>query len=158
VIGAVRDVHCDPWIKTRVYMAAGDLALKQGDHAGALELYTRQHEAAQSYGGEGRGYQSLPRIGLAQLGLARLGECDVEAAAETFRELEGAVREMQAVGQLTIGGLYAEYGLAMVAHQQGDVRGAERIIREVRAKLGQRTTSNLLLKLIREFELGQVNH
>jgi hypothetical protein len=139
-------------------MAAGDIAFKRGDHARALELYEQQAAAAEAYNGEGRGYQSLPRIGLAQLGLARLGQCSLDDAAATFRKLEHAVRKLQAAGQLTIGGLYAEYGLAMVTYQGGDTSGAERIIRDVRAKLEKRTTSNLLLKMIKEFELGRHSH
>jgi tetratricopeptide (TPR) repeat protein len=125
-----------PWIKCRVYMAAGDIALKSGDSKQALKYYKQQSEEAQQYGDEGRGYQWRPRIGMAQLDQGQLDE-----AEDTFESL-------QKVQEIEIGRLYADYGLAMVAFKRGEVLGARAMINDIRKRLERRTTSNLLVTLI----------
>ncbi|HEY0969559.1 MAG TPA: SIR2 family protein [Gemmatimonadales bacterium] len=136
LIGQALDIPCPPWIKCRVYMAAGDIALKQRRSEEALRHYTAQSEEAKSYGDEGHGYQWRPRIGMAHLDLGQLDEAEA-----TFREL-------LAFEQIEIGRLYAEYGIAMVAYKRGEVLSARAMIDRVREKLSHRTSSNLLLKLI----------
>jgi tetratricopeptide (TPR) repeat protein len=140
-IGEALKIDCQPWIRCRVNMAAGDIALKLGDAAPALTFYESAESEAQKYGGEGHGYQTLPRIGLAYLAMDRL-----DAAEEKFRELLG-------VKTIAIGNLYAEYGLAMVAYKRGDIVNARELIDDVKSKLSRGTTeSNLLLKLIKSQE------
>jgi LuxR family glucitol operon transcriptional activator len=132
-------IDCQPWIRCRVNMAAGDIALKLGDSAKALTYYESAESEAQKYGGEGRGYQTLPRIGLAYLAMGRLDD-----AEQKFRELFDVKR-------IAIGNLYAEYGLAMAAYKRGDVVNARELIEDVKSKLS-RTAPNLLLKLIKSQE------
>src|SRR4029079_12582749 len=86
LIQRAQAVDCPPWIKFRVYMAAGDIELKQwyarADRESArraLDLYTSAAQEAKRYGGEGYGeegydregygYQISPRVGLAYLGM-----------------------------------------------------------------------------------------
>jgi tetratricopeptide (TPR) repeat protein len=129
-------IDSSAWIRTRVNMAAGDIALKQGNSNEALKRYEAAEAEAQKYGNEGRGYQTAPRIGLAYLAANRLDE-----AEKRFKEL----RDLE---QIAIGKLYADYGLAMVAYKRGEIVGARGIIEATRTKLSRRTSSNLLLKLI----------
>jgi tetratricopeptide (TPR) repeat protein len=117
-------------------MAAGDIALKRGDSAKALTYYKTAWRLADSYGGEGRGYQILPRIGLAYLGVGQLDNAEREL--RKLRELE----------QIPIGKLYGDYGLAMVAYKRGEIQSARELLEDVEAQLSRRTTSNLLRKLI----------
>jgi tetratricopeptide (TPR) repeat protein len=128
-------VDCSAWIRTRVNMAAGDLALKARDSQRALEHYRAAAEAVDAYGSEGHGYQIAPRFGLAYLSAGRLDE-----AERQFNEL----REFR---QIEIGKLYADYGLAMVAYKRGEIVGARRILEEIKADLSTRAPSNLLMTL-----------
>jgi tetratricopeptide (TPR) repeat protein len=128
-------VNCSAWIRTRVNMAAGDLALKARDSQRALEHYEAAAEAVDGYGSEGHGYQIAPRIGLAYLSAGRLDE-----AERQFNEL----REFR---HIEIGKLYADYGLAMVAYKRGEIVGARRILEEIKADLSTRAPSNLLMTL-----------
>lgn len=136
-------INCSPWIKFRVNMAAGDIELKRGGVRGpqkALRFYQSAAKEADSYGGEGYGYQIGPRIGLAYLGIGQ-----IEEAEQKFEELKG-------LEQIPIGKLYAEYGLALVASERGNVPEARVMLNDVKAKLSRRTRSNLLLRLIEEQE------
>lgn len=129
-----------PWIKFRVAMAAGDIALKRGDSKNALSYYQNAETEVNKYGGEGHGYQIAPRLGLAYLGLGRLDE----ARAQFSR--------LASFDKIAIGKLYADYGLAMVDHQKGNFQSARERLEQVKAELSRRTTSNLLLKLIESQE------
>jgi tetratricopeptide (TPR) repeat protein len=129
-------IPCKPWIKFRVNLAAGDIALKQGNGLEALRFYEDAAQASQEYGGEGRGYQTEPRIGLAYLAKGKPEEA--EAKFQALHNLE----------QIAIGKLYAEYGLALVAYERGETPKAKLFVETVRKELSRRTTSNLLLKLI----------
>lgn len=136
-------IDCSPWIRFRVNMAAGDIALKRGDTEGAraaLNFYRRAAREADSYGGEGDGYQIGPRIGLAYLGLGQ-----IKAAERKFKELSS-------LEQIPVGKLYAEYGLALVVRERGNIPVARLMLNDVKAKLSRRTRSNLLLRLIEEQE------
>lgn len=136
-------IDASPWIRFRVNMSAGDIKLKRGDRESAkaaLEFYQRAAEEAESYGGEGYGYQIGPRIGLAYLGVGQ-----IEEAERKFKELSG-------LEQIPIGKLYAEYGLALVARERGKFPEAKVMLNDVKAKLSRRTRSNLLLRLIEEQE------
>ena len=136
-------IDASPWIRFRVNMAAGDIALKRGgreDAKTALGFYQRAAKAADSYGGEGYGYQIGPRIGLAYLGVGKVKE-----AERKFKELSG-------LEQIPIGKLYAEYGLALVTRERGNLPESRMMLNDVKVKLSRRTRSNLLLRLIEEQE------
>jgi hypothetical protein len=128
---ALKIKKCKPWIKFRVQMAAGDIALKQGNSTDALGHYKQAEAELRKYGGEGHGYQIAPRIGLAYL---RMGELD--KAQEKFNELASFEK-------IAIGKLYAEYGLAMVDYKKGNFQSARELMEEIKTKLSRRTTSNL---------------
>lgn len=129
-------IKCSPWIKSRVYMAAGDIAMKQDESRKALGFYEEAARNIDEYGGEGHGYQIDPRIGLAYLSTGNLDE-----AEEKFLAL-------RANDNIPIGKLYGDYGLALVAYQRNQKEEARRLAHETREALSRRTTSNLLLKMI----------
>jgi hypothetical protein len=129
---------CNPWITSRVYMAAGDIALKQNRNKDALLFYEKTAKTIVTYGGEGRGYQIDPRIGLALLAVGNLTEA---------RKRFNALRANEAI---PIGKLYGDYGLAMIAYKEDRKEDALRLVNETRKSLSRRTTSNLLLKLINQ--------
>jgi tetratricopeptide (TPR) repeat protein len=62
-----RRVPDKPWILLRVEMMAGDVEFMDGDSGEAVAHYMRAAECAELHGGEGDGYQTNPRIGLALL-------------------------------------------------------------------------------------------
>jgi tetratricopeptide (TPR) repeat protein len=145
LIGEALAIDCNPWIRFRVNMAAGDIVLKRGGQDGAqaaLLFYQCAAKEADSYGGEGYGYQIGPRIGLSYLGVGQ-----IEEAERKFKELSG-------LEQIPIGQLYAEYGLALVARARGNLAEARVMLDNVKAKLSRltRSRSNLLLRLIEEQE------
>ena len=128
-------IACRPWIKSRIYMAAGDIALKQNESKEALSFYEDTARSVGEYGGEGHGYQIDPRIGLAYVGTG-----DLKRAMEKFNAL-------RANTDIPIGKLYGDYGLALVAYKMNQKEEARRIVSETKEALSRRTTSNLLLKL-----------
>jgi LuxR family glucitol operon transcriptional activator len=142
------DTPCSTVIQFRVNLAAGDIALKQGHSAEALEFYRKAVEVSEDYQGEGQGYQTHPRIGLAYL---RSG--NFEKAEEEFRIL-------CAEDNIAIGKLYGDYGLALAAYKKGEKEEARRIAKGAKEELSRRTTTNLLLKLINklfeDLEAGNV--
>lgn len=133
-ISRANSVPTNPWISFRVGMAAGDVAMKQEAYQSALELYERANKEAESYGGEGHGYQIEPRLGLACVGLNKLDE-----AVTRFNRLKG--RDL-----IPICRMYADYGLALVALRKGEVTEARRIAEPLRQHL-EPTNSGLLVTL-----------
>lgn len=143
-IQEARALVCSPWIRFRVHMAAGDIALKRGDRESAkaaLDHYEEAAQQAETYGGEGGGYQTKPRIGLAYLAMKEIGK-----AEQIFKEL----RDEEKIP--IIAKLYAEYGLALVEREKGNQAEALRMLDEVKTKIYRYTGSNLLLRLIEEQE------
>jgi tetratricopeptide (TPR) repeat protein len=132
--------NLQPWIRFRILMAAGDIFLKQNKSREALENFTRAREQMTLYGGEGHYYQINPRIGLANLALG-----DLSKAEMIFTDLSQQKK-------ISIGKLYGEYGLALIKFKKGDVKEANLLFEQVKGELSKRTSSNLLLKLIKEFE------
>jgi LuxR family glucitol operon transcriptional activator len=136
LIDRALETACNPWIRYRINMAAGDIALREGNSHKALQLYQDAVEQYESYGGEGRGYQILPRIGLAYVAIG-----DLKRAEDQFNVL-------RAQEQIAIGRLYAEYGMALIAYRRGEVDDARRLANAAKQQMSRRTASNLLLKLI----------
>lgn len=128
------------WIRFRILMAAGDIFLKQNKSKEALEMFTRAKEQMTYYGGEGHYYQINPRIGLANLSLGDLSEAEI-----IFTDLSNQKK-------ISIGKLYGDYGLALIKFKKGNVGEANLLLDNVKEELSKRTSSNLLLKLIKEFE------
>jgi tetratricopeptide (TPR) repeat protein len=130
-----------PWIVCRVLMARGDIELKMGEGGKALNSYQAAARASASYGDEGRGYQTKPRIGLAYL------------ATGDYPQAEQVFQELTRFGDMVIAELYGEYGLAMIAHQKGEAKGAGALVQDVRERLLRRTSSNLLLNMTQRLQL-----
>jgi tetratricopeptide (TPR) repeat protein len=129
-----------PWIRFRILMAAGDIYLKQNKSKEALENFKNAKEQMTHYGGEGHYYQINPRIGLANLALGDLAEA------------EGIFTNLSNQKKISIGKLYGDYGLALIEFKKGNVKEANLLLDNVKDELSKRTSSNLLLKLIKEFE------
>ncbi len=130
--------NCSSWIKSRIYMAAGDIALKQNRSKDALAYYQDQVVSMREYGGEGNGYQVEPRLGLAYVGTG-----DLTKAEEKFNAL-------RVNKNIPIGKHYGDYGLALVAYKRNQKEEARRLANETREALSRKTASNILLKLINE--------
>jgi len=138
LISAALKYEAHPWIMHRVNMAAGDVAMKQRKFDSAYEHYKKCGDEVNKYGGEGHGYQIAPRLGFACLGLRNLTEAKLH------------FEEMRNFGAITVGHMYAEYGLALVAHASGELDIAKDLLDHLRAQIVARTPSSLLLKLIEE--------
>jgi tetratricopeptide (TPR) repeat protein len=146
LIQEARDIareDCSPWIRFRVNMASGDIELKRENAEAALEYYMQAAEEAKSYGGEGGGYQTKPRIGLAYLGMG-----EIEEAERIFKKLSS-------LEKIPIAELYGEYGLALVEREKGHQSETLLMLSDVKAKINRytRSSSNLLLRLIEEQEV-----
>jgi LuxR family transcriptional regulator, glucitol operon activator len=127
---------CRAWIKYRLNMAAGDIALRLGQGDRALQSYQEAVSEYEQYGGEGHGYQIDPKIGLAEVARGNL-----EGAEKKFE----AVRAHEGIA---IGKLYADYGMALVAYRRGEIEKARRLAETARQRLSRQTSSNLLLTMI----------
>ena len=99
-------------------------------------------EKYEEYGGEGRDYQINPRIGLAYLHNNRVDE-----AREIFKK--------QIDEDLPIGNLYADYGLALITYRSGNKEEANRKLDDIEREIGKKTSSYVLLKLIKAFREQQ---
>lgn len=133
-----------PWIAFRVLIAKGDIELKIGKGGKALQSYQTAAQASASYGDEGRGYQTKPRIGLAYL---------ATATGDDYSQAEQVFQELTRFGDMVIAELYGEYGLAMIAHQKGEAKGADALVQDVRERLLRRTSSNLLLNMTQKLQM-----
>jgi hypothetical protein len=131
-------ISCSPWIKSRVFMAAGDIALKQNRNEEALGFYQSQVASMEEYAGKGQSYLAEPRLGLAYMGTG-----EIEKAEEKFK----ALRDNE---NIPIGKLYGDYGLALVAYTRNQKEEARRLANETREIISRKTTSNLLLNLINQ--------
>lgn len=137
-----------PWIRFRILMAAGDIFLKQkkSDPQRALSSYEAAKKEMEKYGGEGNHYQINPRIGLAQLALDNL-----QGAEEAFKTLTKHQ-------QISIGKLYGYYGIALIRFKQNEMEKAKDLLDKAKYELSKKTTSNMLKKLIEDFEKEIVSH
>lgn len=129
---------CNDWILHRVHMAAGDVCLKLKHFRDAYRHYLQCKDLVRSYGGEGHDYQIAPRLGFASVGLNRLDE------AESF------FQSIRYIDKITVGGMYAEYGLALVAQRRGRLNEARELLEHVKSQHTGRADSSLLLKLVNE--------
>lgn len=123
------------WIEARVKMIAGDLQMMQQNPKAAFDLYTRAEELAEQYGGEGHGYQTRPRIGIALLELKRDSE-----ARRIFKMLEENAK-------VATGRLYGEYGLALADARAHATPAATVRLQNVRREIARRDSGNVLMGL-----------
>lgn len=138
IIDEALELPCSEWIRHRVHMSAGDVAMKLRRFAEAYQHYKCCERLVGTYGGEGHDYQIAPRLGFACVGLEQLGE-----AEEFFESVRG-------INQITTGRMYAEYGLALVALKRGNLEKARELLEQVITDHSGRTESSLLLKLVKE--------
>lgn len=125
-----------PWIKHRVHMAAGDIAMKENRFDNACANYEQCALEVKRYGGEGHGYQIAPRLAMACI---RLGDF---AAAEKHLE------ELKRFEPITIGHMYLEYCQALLARAAGQTSSANDLLDRLRRKILAKERSNILLQLI----------
>lgn len=140
------------WIQCRINMVIGDFFFKKGEYENSLDEYLDAKKESESYGGEGFDYQINPRLGLAYLGSRAQVKREGKAAEYLFKAEQHflAVYKNQ---DIYIGKLYGEYGLALVAYERGNVEEANLTMKKVEAEIMDRSNSNLLLKLIKEYRL-----
>lgn len=133
-----------PWIMARVEMMAGDVELMDGNPGEAVEHYTKSADYADRYGGEGDGYQTNPRIGLALMAVVNAKKEPDPVSMERARR-----RFMRLVenGQVATGRLYGQYGLALIAARENASREAIRQLEQIMREIRRRSTGNVLLAL-----------
>lgn len=78
-----------PWIRMRTEMMQGDYFHMRGQPKRALEHYRRAEAFAEDYGGEGNGYQTSPRIGIALMAHASLLDKEEEDLNKKAAERNG---------------------------------------------------------------------
>lgn len=133
--------HSPPWIHARTRMAAGDVALGRGRPEEALQHYRRAAAiSVNAYSGEGNGYQSLPRIGLAELQLGAAA-----AARATFADLGESAQS------LSISELYAAFGSALAEHLERPQSGTMERVNEIELKLKERVPPSPLFRAFVRF-------
>jgi hypothetical protein len=130
-----------PWIKLRIRMMDGDLHKLMGKPREALRLYRDAERQAEYYGGEGDGYQTSPRIGIALLDM-KPGPTEEEE-----REAERRFEKLVENRQVAIGQLYGRYGLALLAARRNSTREAIGQLNIIRQELYYRGLGNVLFEL-----------
>jgi hypothetical protein len=129
------------WIQLRIKMMDGDLHKLMGKPREALRLYREAEQQAEYYGGEGDGYQTSPRIGIALL------DMKPEPTEEEEREAERRFEKLVENRQVAIGQLYGRYGLALLAARRNSTREAISQLNIIRQELYYRGLGNILLEL-----------
>jgi tetratricopeptide (TPR) repeat protein len=137
------------WILARVHMAAGDLAFKEGDYNHALQQYENSVEEEDNYGGEGLHYQLAPRTGFAHLALALhdASKHNSEGAKFHLRKAHDQFSDLAAPEHITMGRLYGQYGLALVAFVEKNSEDAKNIVLSAREDVNRRISSNILKRM-----------
>jgi tetratricopeptide (TPR) repeat protein len=139
IAGALQSVgQCPSWIRMRIHMAAGDIAMKGGDFHTGLSHYERAVGDARQYRAGNEQYQLLPRKGLALIHLDRVDE-----ACECFEALEG-------FDEMPLILVFRDYGLAFVKYKRGLIAESRRLARAALRELERRKTSNPFSQLFHE--------
>lgn len=128
-----------PWIRMRIEMAAGDIALASGHAPEAYAHYGNAIAASNSYE-DGLGYQLLPRIGLSLILMPDRSAKHLNKAQQNF----DAIR----VRAVPLGQLYGDYGLGLVQIAREELGDGRKRISRARAQLEQRRASSLLRALL----------
>jgi hypothetical protein len=133
-----------PWILMRVEMIAGDVELMNDAPRAAVDHYTRATEYAELYGGEGDGYQTNPRIGLALLAVCdERGEPDKDSMEKARRRFTQLIDN----SHVATGRLYGQYGMALIAARENLTGEARRQLQQIQKEIRLRSKGNVLLAL-----------
>jgi len=156
-----------PWITMRLNMIEGDMEMAKRPET-ALDFYQKAEQLTHRYGGEGDGYPTGPRIGLALLKmwdvatteLAKLerdqkGQTDFNKSrraiedkrASYLREAEHLFRKLELNQHVPAARLYGKYGLALVAAKRHSTREVIVKLQLVHQEILSRHKGNVLLKL-----------
>lgn len=133
-----------PWILARVEMMAGDVALMGGNAESARDHYLASAAHADLYGGEGDGYQTNPRIGLA---LMEILDKEKQPDKESMKSARRIFERLVENGDVATGRLYGQYGLALIAARENASREAIRQLEQIMREIRRRSTGNVLLGL-----------
>lgn len=133
-----------PWILARVEMMAGDVALMDGNPVAARDHYLASAAHADLYGGEGDGYQTNPRIGLALMAIL---DKDRQPDKESMKNARRIFAKLVDNGNVATGRLYGQYGLALIAARENASREAIRQLEQIMREIRRRSTGNVLLGL-----------
>ena len=132
------------WIRARIEMMAGDIELMDGNPNAAKLYYAKSAACADLYGGEGDGYQTNPRIGLALMAAAGNTKSENDPSLETARSI---FTKLVDNGNVATGRLYGQYGLALIAARGDTSREAIRQLEQIMREIRRRSTGNVLLGL-----------
>jgi tetratricopeptide (TPR) repeat protein len=136
-----------PWILMRVEMMAGDVKLMNGDPDAAVRHYEHAAEYAELYGGEGDGYQTNPRMGLALLAVCdKRGEPDKDAMETARRRFTQLIDN----SHVATGRLYGQYGMALIAARENLTEEARRQLQQLQREIRLRSKGHVLLTLAQE--------
>jgi tetratricopeptide (TPR) repeat protein len=143
-LAAAEKIPDMPWVRARAEMIAGDVALMQGDTKIALDHYSRAENLAQRYGGEGRGYQTSPRIGLA---LLEQKHSDTDEQMRAEEQARDRFQKLIDNPQVATGRLQGRYGLAFLAARKKLTHEAIRELEMIRQEILYRGGGSALLAL-----------
>ncbi|HEY0394472.1 MAG TPA: SIR2 family protein [Candidatus Elarobacter sp.] len=133
-----------PWIRMRIQMAAGDLALASGRAEEAYRRYENAAAEARAYN-DGLGYQLHPRLGLALVMLPGHLPETLNEAQRNFDAIRGR--------GVPSGKIYGDYGLGLVEFARERIDKGRALIRTARAELARRRASSLLRALMDDLYL-----
>jgi hypothetical protein len=154
---AARNVPEKHWIHMRVKMISGDVRYRDSEQQRkldtkwlsklqeALAAYEEAEHLAERYGGEGDGYQTSPRIGLALLKQADDPNAPhaQDMAAQRFRKLVEN-------SQVATGRLYGQYGNALIAANNNATREAVAQLEAIHREISHLGRGNVLLSLAKK--------
>jgi hypothetical protein len=142
-----------PWIRARVFMAAGDLAYKEESYDRAAAFYESGVAQEDLYGGEGQQYQFSPGIGLAYLNLYKSAKeaGQLEDARHYLASAESQFRSLAERAYVTAGKLYGQYGRALIAYIEKKSDDTREEVLRVRSDLERQGSSSLLKVMIDKF-------
>ena len=138
MINQAMSIDCQPVIRGRIYMAAGDLAHTKQNEYEAVKLYKEGVHLTWEYGGESQAVDMRHRLGFAYLGVGNLKQAEIEFKSVTQQGI-------------SIEGLHAQFGLARIAHTKGLSDSAKEMAQEVFEKLSRLVPDHRLLEEIADF-------
>jgi tetratricopeptide (TPR) repeat protein len=141
-------IQCEPIVKSRVLLTAGELAQKKQETMRAIGYYIDAITIIEEYESAEEHYDVRYRLGFAYLAGGELEKAEAE-----FNTLTSLTQQF-----ITIAGLYGKYGLASVAKSRGEIDNARRFAEETRNTLSRLHTSHRLRKEIRGFLAGLALH
>jgi hypothetical protein len=151
---AARNVPKKHWIHMRVKMISGDVLYRDSEQQRksdnkwhsklqeALAAYQQAEHLAERYGGEGDGYQTSPRIGL-----ALLKQADDPNAPHAQDQAAQRFRKLVENSQVATGRLYGQYGNALIAANNNATREAIAQLEAIHREISHLGRGNVLLSL-----------